>query len=121
LQSRIELAIGKQQLVTQEGSNERRRAQEASAAERIVVERRVERDRMQAAANADATRFVGVAEAEVARARAAVYDGTDPRVLVLLGIRELAPHLPQVGSITLSPDVLTGALATLTAAPQARS
>jgi regulator of protease activity HflC (stomatin/prohibitin superfamily) len=120
LQSRIELAVRQERLVTQEGSNERRRAQEASAAERIVAEGRVERDRLQAAAAADVTRVVGAAEAETARARAVAYDGTDPRVLLLLGLRELAPHLPQIGSITLSPDMLTGALAAVTAASGAQ-
>ena len=115
LQSRIELAVRAEQLVAQEGANERRRAAEAAAAERISAEASGERDRLRAAATADSTRLVGAAEAEAEQARAAAYADVDPRVLLVLALRELAPHLPEIGSVTLTPDVVTGALAAIAA------
>ena len=39
------------------------------------------------------------------------YAGTDPAVLLALALRELAGSLPEIGSLTLSPDVVSAALA----------
>lgn len=44
LQNRIELAIREEQLITQHGSNERRRVEEEAAAEETVVRARIERE-----------------------------------------------------------------------------
>jgi hypothetical protein len=115
LQSRIELAVRAEQLVAQEGANERRRAVEAAAAEQIAAEASARRDRLRAAATADGTRLIGAAEAEAEQARAAAYADVDPRVLLVLALRELAPHLPEIGSVTLTPDLVTGALAAVAA------
>jgi hypothetical protein len=113
LQSKIELAVREEQLVTQQGANERRRATEAAAAQRIEVEARAEQEGLTAAARAQTTRLIGAAEAEAERARIAVYATAEPRLLLALAAREAAANLPQVNSVTLSPDVVGAALAKL--------
>ncbi len=110
LQSQIELATREEQLVSQRGANERRRATEAAAAGRIETAAKAEQTRVLAEARADTTRLVGAAEAEAEAARMAAYDGVDRAVLFALAAREAAAHLPQIGSLTLTPDAITSAL-----------
>lgn len=43
----------------------------------------------------------------------AAWVGVDDYVLVALTLRELAEHLPNIASLTITPDLLTGALAGL--------
>ena len=114
LQSKIELAIREERLVSQHGANERRRATEAAAAHRITAESKAETKRLLAAADAEAIRLNGAAEAETEAAKMAVYAELDPRVLMGLAARELAGHLPQIGAVTISPDVISSALSSLT-------
>ncbi|MBT0771181.1 hypothetical protein KIH74_19730 [Kineosporia sp. J2-2] len=113
LQSQIELATREEQLVTQRGANERRRATEAAAAGQIETQAKAEQTRVLAEARADTTRMVGAAEAETEAARMAVYATIDRDVLLALAAREAAAHLPQIGSLTLTPDVITSALSAL--------
>jgi hypothetical protein len=113
LQSRIELAIREEQLVAQEGANARRRATEKSAAEAIAREDEVKRIRDIAEAESDRHRMIGAAQAEAESAMMAVYADTDPRLLMALGLRDLAGQLPEIGTLNLSPDVVTSALSRL--------
>jgi len=113
LQSQIELARRNEQLVEQRGQNERRRAAEQAAAERIEAEGQAERQRLLADAQADATRLVGVAEADAEAARLAAYRDLDSVVVIALALRELAGNLPNIGTLTLTPDLLTPILARL--------
>lgn len=115
LQSQIELAIREERLVEQQGANERRLATEQAAAARITTDAEAARTRITAQANADRTRFVGAAEAEAEAARIAVIADLDRHVLLALALRELAGHLPNIGSVNLTPDLLTGALTQLAA------
>ena len=115
LQSQIELAIREERLVEQRGVNERRRATEQAAAARITADADAELTRVTAQADADRTRLVGAAEAEAEAARVAVAADLDRRVLLALALRELAGQLPKIGTVNLTPDLLTGALAQLTA------
>jgi regulator of protease activity HflC (stomatin/prohibitin superfamily) len=114
LQNQIELATREQKLVEQRGANERRRAEEAAAAGRIGTAAESERRTTLAEAEAIATRAVGAASAETEAARMAVYRDLDPAVLLALAARELAGSLPAIDHLTITPDVLTGALAQLT-------
>ncbi len=129
LQSRIELARREQQLVEQHGANARRQAElDAAAAlaaaqgaaerERVSVAGEAERARLLAAAEAEATRVrdearaagvraVGLAESETEAARLAAYRDLPPAVLHALALRELAGHLPEIGQLTVTPDILT--------------
>ncbi|WP_088289234.1 SPFH domain-containing protein [Kineosporia sp. A_224] len=117
LQSRITLATQEEQLVAQEGTNAQRRATEAAAAARIEAQARADADRLASQARADGLRAVGAAEADAEQARMAAYAGAGQGVLLAVALRELAGSLPEIGSLTLSPDVLTGALARLAAVP----
>jgi len=99
LQSRIELAKREELLVGQEGANALRRATEAAASAKVGSESR-----------AQSLRVIGSAEADAEKARLASYNGVDPGVLLALAARTLAEHLPEIGTVNLSPDVLTQAL-----------
>ncbi len=114
LTNRIELAGREQQLVLQEGTNARARAEEAAAAGLIETRAATERRSLTAAADADATRQHGLAEADAQRALLTAQAEVPQEVLMALALKELAANLPQVGQVTVTPDLLTGALAALT-------
>ena len=115
LANRIELAGREQQLVAQEGTNERARADEAAAAALIQARGHAERRRLAATADAEATRLQGEADGAAERARMTALADVPQEVLLAVALRELAQHLPAVGQLTVTPDVLTGALAGLAA------
>jgi regulator of protease activity HflC (stomatin/prohibitin superfamily) len=115
LASRIELATREADLVTREGNNQRRRAEEDAAAAAIAVQAAAERTTVMANASAQETRTLGAAQAEAETAKLAAYTGVDQTVLTYLAMRELAGQLPNINSLTITPDLLTGALAGLMA------
>jgi regulator of protease activity HflC (stomatin/prohibitin superfamily) len=121
LANRIELAGREQQLVVQEGANARSRAQEAAAAALVEARATAERQGVLATASARATQLQGEADAAAEQARMAAYATVEQGVLIALALRELAGQLPQIGQLTVSPDLLTGALAALTAPKAAAS
>lgn len=144
MQSKIELARREQQLVEQHGANSRRKAelnaaaelaaaqgqaqreavQAAAAAERatVLATADAERERTLSAAKAEGVRAVGLAEGEAEAARLAAYRDLPPAVLNALAMKELAGQLPEIGQLTVTPDLLTGLLARLAggAEPQVR-
>ena len=113
LANRIELATREQELVAQEGANARPGAEESAAAALIAARAAAEREGLAAEARAHGARVVGEAEGQAEAARLAAYAGVDPAVLTALALRELAGHLPEIGQLTVTPDLLTGALAGL--------
>jgi len=113
LQNQIELARREVQLVEQRGQNERRRATEQALAGRIEADGQAERQRLLADAQADATRAVGTAEADAETARLAAYRELDAVTIIGLAVKELAGNLPQIGTLTITPDMLTPILARL--------
>jgi regulator of protease activity HflC (stomatin/prohibitin superfamily) len=121
LQNKIELARREQQLVEQQGANAQRSAElEAAAAlvaARADAERQgvaaaatAERDRLLAAAKATGVRAIGLAEGEAETAKLAAYRDLPPAVLQALAVRDLAVHLPEIGQLTVTPDVVTDLL-----------
>jgi len=108
LQSKIELATREELLVAREGANARSRATEEAARERIETEVR-----------AESTRALGLANADAEKARLAAYKGVDPAVLTAVSVQSIAEHLPAIGTLNLTPDVLTEALSRITRAPSA--
>src|SRR4051794_1456572 len=129
LQSKIELARREQQLVEQRGANTRRAAEldaesqlvgargEAQRQE-VAAQGAAERARLTAGAEADASRVrdearaagarvVGLAEAEAEAARLAAYADLPPEVLQSLALKELAAHVPAIGELTVTPDLLS--------------
>jgi regulator of protease activity HflC (stomatin/prohibitin superfamily) len=107
LQSQIELAVREERLVAQRGANERRRAEEAAEADRIA-----------AAAQAGRARVIGATEAGAEAARVAVWRELDQATVLALAARDLAGNLPGIGTLNITPDLLTGALARLTGEPR---
>ncbi|MCK9876995.1 SPFH domain-containing protein [Frankia sp. Ag45/Mut15] len=132
LQSKIELAVRAERLVTQEGANEQRRMTEQAAAAGIAAEAearrartaasaQAERVRIEAAARAEAVRLVGQAEADAEAARVASVTGLDTSAMVALAVRDLADHLPSIGALTITPDMLTELLSRLVHTGQQQS
>jgi regulator of protease activity HflC (stomatin/prohibitin superfamily) len=113
LQNQIELARREEQLVEQRGQNERKRAAEQAAAGRIETGARAEQRRVLAEAEAEATRAIGIAEADAEAARLAAYRDIEAATLLGLAVKELAGNMPQIGTLTLTPDLLTPILARL--------
>lgn len=135
LQNKIELARREQQLVEQRGANSRRKVEleadaelavaqgkaerekvaNAAAAERarVLAAAEAEKDRVLAAAKADGVRAVGLAEGEAETAKLAAYRDLPPAVLQALALRELAGQLPEIGQLTVTPDVVTNLLGRL--------
>lgn len=116
LANRIELAVREQELVTQEGANARTRAGEKAAAALIEANAAAERQALLADATAHGARVVGEAEAAAEAARVGAYAGVDRGVLATLALRELAGNLPAIANLTVTPDLVTGALAGLVGA-----
>jgi regulator of protease activity HflC (stomatin/prohibitin superfamily) len=120
LANRIELAVREQQLVSQEGANARTRAEEAAAAAMIEANAVLQRSRLLTEADARRTREVGEAEAAAEAAKVAVYAEVERSVLAAMVARELAGALPEISNLTITPDLLTGALAALAAGTSGR-
>ena len=78
-----------------------------------------QRQGLLAEADAHSARVVGEAEAAAEAARVGAYAGVDPQVLATIAVRELAGHLPSIGSLTITPDLVTGVLAGLVGPKQA--
>lgn len=102
LATKVELARREAELVDQRGQNARREAEEAAEA-----------DRVRAGAEAERIRTVGDAEAAAQTARFEAYAGVAPEVLWALAAQEAAGHLPDIGTLTLTPELLTPVLARL--------
>ncbi|HLK00103.1 MAG TPA: hypothetical protein VKU39_09380, partial [Streptosporangiaceae bacterium] len=119
LRNQIELARQEEHLITQRGTNARRQATEAAAADEIEAAARAARERQLADAAAHKVRALGEARAVADEARVAAYRDVPQNVLLGMAGLELAGHVPQIGTLVLTPDLLAGLLAKLTSAPNA--
>ena len=81
---------------------------------RALAGAEAERERTAAKIEAVRTRDVGVAEAAGEAARVAALRDVPAEVLGALALRELAARLPEIGQLTITPDVLTGLVTRLT-------
>jgi regulator of protease activity HflC (stomatin/prohibitin superfamily) len=99
-------------------------AQGAAERDQVAATIQAERARLLAAAEADAARVrdearaagvrvVGLAEGDAEAAKLAAYRDLPPSVLTALALRELAGQLPEIGQLTITPDVLTNLVARL--------
>ena len=113
LHSQIELARREEELVGQRGTNARRQAEEAAAANRIDTEAQAGRELRLATARADSRRVLGDAEAAAETAHLAAYEGVPQGVLLALAAKEVAGNLPEIGSLVVTPELLSGLLAKL--------
>ncbi|GAB3672297.1 hypothetical protein GCM10027589_41720 [Actinocorallia lasiicapitis] len=105
-------------------ARERRAIEESGESQRLAAVGRAERDRIgaealaavtriAAAAEAERIRVAGAAEAEALAGRLAAHAGVDPRVLLALAAQSVAENLPEIGQLTLTPDLLSQALTRL--------
>lgn len=115
--SQIELATRREHLVAQEGANARRAAEEKAAAGLIDAHASAERQGISTDAEANQIRLIGEAAAAREAATMEVYRGMEQSTLVALAMREAAGSLPSIGNLTITPDLLTGALAGLLREP----
>jgi regulator of protease activity HflC (stomatin/prohibitin superfamily) len=124
LQNKIELARREQQLVEQEGANSRRQAELTAEALRVATAGEAERaslaaggeaeaERLRSQARAEGVRALKLAEAEGEAARLAAYRDLPAEVLRALALKELAGNVPEIGQLTVTPDVVTGLLGRL--------
>ena len=113
LQNRIELARREEQLVTQEGANERRRAEEQAAADAIADHALDAQERMVAAREADAVEQLENVRLAAERQRAAIQRELGERILMALAVRELAGQLGKVEHLTITPELITPLLGRL--------
>ncbi|MGY3320743.1 SPFH domain-containing protein [Arthrobacter sp. TE12232] len=111
--SQIELATRRQHLVAQEGANARREAEERAAAGLIQAQASAERQGISATAEANQIRLVGEAAAAREAANMEVYRGMEQATLLALALRDAAGSLPNIGNLTITPDLLSGALSRL--------
>jgi regulator of protease activity HflC (stomatin/prohibitin superfamily) len=117
LANQIELARREEQLVAQRGANARRQAEEAAGASRIEAEAQAWREQRLAEAGAHGTRALGEAEADAQAALVAAYRDLPDGQLLGMAARELAASLPSIGSLTITPDLLSGLASALAAQP----
>ncbi len=113
LDSQIELARREEQLVDQRGTNARREAEEHAAADGVRAEAEAARSVRLARAEAEGARELGDARAQAQAAWLRVHADVDVAMLHALTGTRLAENLPNIDSVTISPDVLTGLLAKL--------
>ncbi|MDP9996773.1 hypothetical protein [Pseudarthrobacter sulfonivorans] len=111
--SQIELATRREHLVAQEGANARRQAEEKAAAGLIEARASAERQGITTTAEANQIRLVGEAAAAREAATMEVYRDMEQATLLALALREAAGSLPSIGNLTITPDLLSGALAGL--------
>lgn len=120
LANKIELARREQDLVAQQGANERRRAEERAGAGAIAAEATDQTERMAASRRADAVRALEAAKLEAERTRAEINAGLGAQMLVALAARELAGQLGKVEHLTVTPELITPLLGKLAAAAPER-
>ena len=110
LHTKIELAKRQELLLTQEGANERRRAQEAAEAKRIAVEAAAIQRVTEAKSQAEAISAVETARNEAERGRQAIFREMPANVLLAQAAQALAEKLQKIEHVTVTPDMLKGLL-----------
>ena len=114
LANRIELARRDEQLVAQQGANERRRVQEEAAARQLEAAAEDERRRLEAQRQADTIDLVEAAQLRAARERAEIQKAMPANVLYALALQELAGQLGNIEHLSITPDLVGPLLARLT-------
>jgi len=113
LQNQIELAIRQEQLITQQGQNEKRRIAEEAQAQQIDAEARAQRERVRATAKAEGIQLIEHAKVSSERERMEIYRDLPVSVTLGLAAQKLAGKLRQIDHLNLSPDVLGPSLLNL--------
>ncbi|MCA1680172.1 MAG: SPFH domain-containing protein [Actinobacteria bacterium] len=111
--NRIELARREEALVTREGANDRRRAEERAAAELIAAQAKDARLRLAADRDAETLDTVEAAKLRAEAERARIQAAIPVEILLALALREVAGQLGNIDHLTLTPDMITPVLARL--------
>jgi hypothetical protein len=104
--NQVELARREEQLVAQQGINARRREEEAAAAAKIAAAAADERERLEAAREADAVDLVEGARLRAERERAEIQAGIPPAVLLGIALGKVGDQIGNVDQLTITPDLL---------------
>lgn len=110
LANRIELARRTADLVERDGANERRKAAEAAAADRIAAEGSAETRKLAAEAEAASIRMVEREKNTAETDRLAAYRDLPPAVLLGLAAQQFAGHIETIEHLSLTPDLLASLL-----------
>ncbi|MBK8868573.1 MAG: hypothetical protein KBF43_11180 [Dermatophilaceae bacterium] len=116
LANQIELARRREQFIAQEGTNARRKAEEAAAAGAIATDAEARRTLALAQAQAEAERARGAAAADAEKARLTAYDGVSQDVRMALVLQEVAAHLPDIDQLVVTPELVSSLLGRLAGA-----
>ena len=114
LSNEIELAKRTEELVTQQGLNERKRMTETTEANRIKAEAAARDARISARAKAESIEVIGEAQASAERASLDAYATISEATMLSLAVKELAGNLPAIDTLVIAPDLLSSLLTKLT-------
>jgi regulator of protease activity HflC (stomatin/prohibitin superfamily) len=113
LQNQIALARREEELVSQRGLNERKRASEQAEADKIATTAQAERQGLLAKADADRTRELGEADAAAETAKFAAHRDIAQDKLLAIALRELAGNVPPLTHLTVTPELIGSLLGRL--------
>lgn len=115
LNNKVELAKQAEQLIAQEGSNDKRRAEDGAASKKIDATALAERTRLAAEADADGIRAVKGAENESELELLDAYGAVPGQVLIGLAARELAANFERIDidHLSVNPNGMGALLETL--------
>jgi regulator of protease activity HflC (stomatin/prohibitin superfamily) len=116
LANRVELAKREEQLIAQEGANQRQRAKELAESQRIAVESEAAKRTISSTSEMEALRRLEGARVELEAARLKLAQDTSPTVLAALAARELASKLTRIDHLHVGGDVITSVLSDLASA-----
>jgi regulator of protease activity HflC (stomatin/prohibitin superfamily) len=106
LQNQIELSKREEELIAQQGTNERNRATEQAEAQRIASDAKAARQRTESAARADSIVKVEEANVGAERDRMDIFRDLPPHVLIGMAAKELAGKLETIEHLNISPEML---------------
>lgn len=110
LNNRTELARREAELVELAGANERRRTEQELEREELRTRATVANKKLGVDARADEISRIAQAENQALSARLAEYNGADFSALIAAIAPELLAAMPKIESLTITPDMLGGAL-----------
>ena len=119
MQSKLDLARKRADLVDQEGHNARREAEEKAAADAIAVEAEVRRITEKAKAYEVDWNTAGRARVDNDAAYIQALAEAGPEVARALALKEMAKNMPSFGNITITADVLSDLVAAFTGSAKA--
>jgi regulator of protease activity HflC (stomatin/prohibitin superfamily) len=106
LANKIEISRREEQLIAQEGQNERRRILEGVETNRIATESKVTVARMESVGEAENLRRIEEARIEGERARMLIYKDMPTAVMYAVALQKFAGKISKIDHLNVSPDML---------------